>query len=135
VVHCVFTKAGWMAGKKQREMVDLGHWQELLNSNLEDLAEPVFGSQQAGLAQLKTLIIGGRPMAIVNEDNRFVVETMVPQISHQRATRIQGLQDATPSAPSPQPEVATTAKIPCRSCGALNENTATRCSSCSAPTG
>lgn len=93
VVQCIFTKAGWLAGKKERAMVNLGNWQELLNSNLEDLAEAAFGSQRAGMTSIRPLVIGGKPMVIVNEHNQSVVDAMLPQISHQRTARIQALED------------------------------------------
>lgn len=135
VVQCVFTKAGWLAGKKQREMVNLGRWQELLNAKLEDLPEPTTGSQSAGIGSITDLVIGGRPVLIVNEYNQGIVTAMLPQISHQRAARIQSLKETSAaSVPLVTREVTTVVKIPCRFCGTLNENTATRCSSCNAPT-
>lgn len=91
VVQCVFTRAGWFAGKKEREMVNLGNWQELLNAKLEELNDPMFGHQPGPVTTLTNLMIGGRPMILVTEQNRPAIDTMLPKISHQRALRLQAL--------------------------------------------
>ncbi|MGI0140527.1 MAG: hypothetical protein ACREBT_05205 [Thermoplasmata archaeon] len=88
VVHCVFTRAGWFAGRHARATVDLGRWQELLDAPLERLADPSFEHQKIGIGVLTELIIHGRPILIIDTDNQGFVESILPRISQARSARI-----------------------------------------------
>lgn len=103
VVQCVFTRAGWMAGRKQRELVNLGQWQDLLISPLQELDEPSMGTQRAGMVSLRPLVIAGKPLIMVNDQNRLTVEAILARLAQVKAAQTPGPSSADsepPGAPS-----------------------------------